>query len=194
MMKSLLAVVALLLSVAPAIANQGMPDGNDPDGIYRLDPNLESDQWVPVPLAEVKAGLVYNYYNESLQRRAWGIANEQGRFDYAFGQGTTVPITMLDLRITPQMEARVLDQRRPRLLSELLTIGRSAAVRLDASNQWQLLPFPSSARIFDLLTSRRWEWHGPRRVAVVHTGGYLWHVVDGRYLPVTVAMPTYACR
>jgi hypothetical protein len=185
-MKSLIAVVALALLSSPACANQAVPASNDPVGIYRLHPNLETVQWVIVPPGEIKPGLVYNYYSDTLQQRVWGIARQDGGFDYAFGEGTTIPTSMFDLRLTPEMEAQLLNRRAPGLLSALSTVGRTAAVRLDGQGVWKLLPFPSSARIFDLLTGERWEWHGKNRHAVVHTGGNLWHIVDGRYLPVTI--------
>lgn len=191
-MKSLLAVAVLALFSTHTLANQPVPASNDPNGIYRLHPDLETVEWVLVSPSEVKPGLVYNYYNETLKERAWGIAREGGGFDYAFGEGTTIPTSMFDLRLTPEMEAQVLNRRAPGLLSALSSVGRSAAVRLDGEGVWKLLPFPSSARVFDLLTGQRWEWHGKNRHAVVHTGGNLWHIVDGRYLPVTIVTPA-AC-
>jgi hypothetical protein len=189
-MKPLFAVAVLALLSTSALANQPAPANDDTEGIYRLHPDLETVQWVLVPPAEVKVGLVYNYYNETLKTRAWGVARADGRFDYAFGEGTTIPTSMFDLRLTPEMEARVLDRRSPGLLSELVNIGRSAAVRLGSDGVWTLLAFPSSARVFDLLTGERWEWHGPNRHAVVHTGGNMWHIVDGKYLPMTVVANT----
>jgi hypothetical protein len=185
-MKSLLAAVVFALLSTPTLANQPVPTSSDTEGIYRLHPDLETVEWVLVPRAEVKPGLVYNYYNQTLNKRAWGIAREDGGFDYAFGEGTTIPTSMFDLRLTPEMEAEVLNRRSPGLLSQLVSVGRTAAVRLDGEGVWKLLPFPSSARVFDLLTGERWEWHGKIRHAVVHTGGNLWHIVNGKYLPVTI--------
>jgi hypothetical protein len=193
-MKSLVAVAVLALLSVPAWADQPVPPSNDPHGIYRLHPNLETLHWVLVPPSEVKLGLVYNYYNESLKQRVWGIAREGGGFDYAFGEGTTIPTSMFDLRLTPEMEAEVLNRRSPGLLGQLVSVGRTAAVRLDGENVWKLLPFPSSARVFDLLTGQRWEWHGKNRHAVVHTGGNLWHIVEGRYLPMTIVDSVVSCR
>lgn len=185
-MKSLLPIAVLALLASPLVAQEPVPAPDDSTGIYRLHPDLEVVKWVIVPPDEVKPGLVYNYYNESLKRRVWGIALQGGGFEYAFGPGTTIPTSMFDLRLTQEMEAQLLNRRAPGLLSALSTVGRSAAVRLDGEGVWKLLPFPSSARIFDLLTGQRWEWHGKNRHAVVHTGGNLWHIVDGRYLPMTI--------
>ena len=101
----------------------------------------------------------------------WGLALEGGKFQYAFGETTTIPTNKFDLRLSPEMQQRVLNERSPRLLQELNTVGRSAAVRLNAEGVWDLLPFASSARVFDMETGKRWEWHGLRRLAVVHTDG-----------------------
>jgi hypothetical protein len=193
-MKLLLALALLALLSPPTFANQTIPASSDPAGIYRLHPNLETVQWMLVSPGEVKPGLVYNYYSDMLKQRVWGIARTDGGFDYAFGEGTTIPTNMFDLRLSPEMEAELLNRRAPGLLSALSTVGRTAAVRLDGEGVWKLLPFPSSARIFDLLTGERWEWHGKFRHAVVHTGGNLWHIVDGRYLPVTIVDSMFSCR
>ena len=193
-MKSLLAAALFALMTFPAIASQSIPPTSNHDDVFRLNPDLDSVKLVLVAPAEIKPGFVYNYYSDALQRRVWGVAREEGGFQYAFGEGTTIPTNMFDLRLTPQMEARVLDRRSPRLLSELTTVGRSAAARLDSAGVWALLPFPSAARVFDLLTGERWEWHGPNRHAVVHTGGNLWHIVDGRYLPVTIVEQVATCH
>lgn len=193
-MKLLLSLVLLVLAPVAVMASQSIPPTSNHDDVYRLNPELDSVKLVLVAPEEIKPGFVYNYYSDALQRRVWGIAREGGGFQYALGEGSTIPTTMFDLRMTPQMEARVLDRRSPRLLSELTTVGRSAAARLDGAGVWALLPFPSSARVFDLLTGERWEWHGPNRHAVVHTGGNLWHIVDGRYLPVTIVEQVATCH
>lgn len=182
--------LALLAACSSSVLAQGVPQQTAPEddhvGIYRMHPDMERTELVLVPPAEVKPGLVYNYYNAQLKKRVWGQSIDNGKFQYAFGEGTTIPTQFFDLQLTPEMEARVLDQRAPRLLRELHSVGRSPAVRLNSKGIWELLRFPSSARVFDLATGERWEWHGKRRLAVVHTGGNSWHAVDGRYYPVTV--------
>jgi hypothetical protein len=183
----------ILLLVTPPVLAQQVP-ADDHEGVYRLHPDMETVRAILVPPAEVKPGFVYNYYHAGLKQRVWGLALEGGKFEYAFGEGTTIPTSKFDLRLTPEMQARVLDERAPRLLKELDAVGRTPAVRLDGAGNWELLRFPSSSRVFDMATGQRWEWHGMRRLAVLHTYGNLWHVVDGEYYPVTVMMPTYACR
>jgi hypothetical protein len=183
---ALLLVLAIQSLAFAQDAEEQLPPEQDKSSVYRLHPDLDDVTPIVVPNEEIKPGLVYSYYHPGLEQRVWGIAKEDGTFEFAFGEGTTIPTSMFDLRLTPEMKERVLEQRSPRLLSEISSVGRSAAVRLNSKGIWELLPFPSSARVFDMLTSRRWEWHGKKRHAVVHTGGYLWHVVDGEYYPVNI--------
>jgi hypothetical protein len=180
-----------LLSSKAAVAQ--VASAEDHTGVYRLHPNLETVELVRVTLAEVKPGLVYNYYNEQLGERAWGLAKKGGGFEFAFGERTVMPTTAFDLQLSPEMQARMLNERAPGLLKQLDNVGRSAAVQLNGKGVWELLRYPSSARVFDLATGERWEWHGNRRVAVLHVGGNLWHIVEGRYYPVTIAT-TLGCR
>jgi hypothetical protein len=182
----LLVLTIQSVAFAQLESDDQLPPEQDKSSVYRLHPDLDDVTPIVVPKEEIKPGLVYSYYHDGLAQRVWGMAKADGTFEYAFGEGTTIPTNMFDLRLTPEMKERVLEQRSPRLLSEISSVGRSAAVRLNSKGIWELLPFPSSARVFDMLTSRRWEWHGPNRHAVVHTGGYLWHVVDGEYFPVNV--------
>lgn len=186
-MKSLSCCLALFLSLAcQSLLVAQTPPADDHEGVYRLHPNLENVELVLVPAAEIKPGLVYSYYHPELQQRAWGFAKAEGGFDYAFGEGTTMPTNLFDLRLSPEMQTRLLDDRAPGLLRTLDSVGRSAAVRLNSKGIWELLAFPSSARVFDLATGARWEWHGRRRLAVLHTGGNFWHIVDGEYYPVNI--------
>jgi hypothetical protein len=196
-MKSLSLVLALFLSVACQQITfaqerlpQQLPPAKDHEGIYRMHPNIDNVQLLLVPPAEVQPGLVYNYYHSGLKQRVWGLALEGGEFQYAFGETTTIPTNKFDLRVSPEMQERILEQRAPRLLTDLDSVSRSAAVRLNGKGIWELLPFPSSSRVFDMLTNQRWEWHGQRRLAVLHIGGNLWHVVDGEFYPVTILAST----
>jgi hypothetical protein len=198
-MKSLSLVFALFFSVifqqltfAQEPMPQQLPPTEDHEGIYRLHPDIKNVRLILVPPADVKPGFVYNYYHEGLKQRVWGLALEEGKFEYAFGETTTIPTNRFDLRLSPEMQERMLNERAPGLLEELQNVGRSAAVRLNGKGIWELLPFPSSSRVFDMATGERWEWHGKRRLAVLHIGGNLWHVVDGGFYPVTILAST--CR
>ena len=61
--------------------------------------------------------------------------------------------------------------------------GGVAHVRLGEDESWTLVRNATIPNVFDLETGRRWEWHGQRRVAVVHTAGYEWQFDDGKALP-----------
>ena len=196
-MKSLSLVLALFLCVAcqsltsaQVQTPQELPSAEDHEGIYRLHPDIKNVRLILVPPAEVKPGFVYNYYHEGLKQRVYGFAIEGSKFEYAFGETTTIPTNRFDLRLSREQQERVLNERAPGLYEELNNVGRSAAVRLNSKGIWELLPFPSSARVFDMATGQRWEWHGNRRLAVRHIGGNLWHVVDGNFYPVTILAST----
>ncbi len=179
--------VLLIFSLAAGLARaaEEQTDELGPEGVYRMQPSFETSEIVIVPPEEIKAGLAYNYYNRQLGRRVWGFAREDGSFQYAFGEGAVLPASLFDLRITPELRSMLLERGAPGLEQALATTGGTPAVRLDAEGQWSLLPVQSSARVFDMETGHRWEWHGRRRVAVLHTYGDRWQRIDGRYRPAT---------
>lgn len=154
-------------------------------GVYRVQPKLEGTELVLVSPKEIKKGLAYNYYNERLGQREWGFANGDGSFQYAFGEGTVLPTDRFDLRLSEAAQNQLLERGAPGLQQALAQTGARPALRLNAAGRWELLSYRSIARVFDLETGHRWEWHGKRRVAVLHTYGDQWRIVDGRYVPAT---------
>jgi len=181
---SAVCLVLWSLCTVPTVAQQDSSQLG-PDGVYRLQPSLEATALVLVPPAEIKEGLAYNYYNQRLSRRVWGFAQADGSFQYAFGEGTSLPTDRFDLRLSAEAESQLLERGAPGLQESLATTGGTPAVRLNAAGRWELLSFRTSARVFDLETGHRWEWHGQRRVAVLHTYGDQWQIVEGRYRPAT---------
>lgn len=175
--------VAVIAIGAVASAEQLEELGKE--GIYRPQPNLARAELVLVPPADLKPGLAYNYYNERLGRRVWGFATKDGRFRYAFGEGSTLPTDRFDLQLSEAAQRRILEQGVPGLEENLAITGSRPAVRLDSNGKWHVLAFRSIARIYDLETGHRWEWHGSHRKAVLHTFGDQWLIVDGRYVPAT---------
>jgi hypothetical protein len=162
----------------------------DPNVIFRFDPFLV--KLVSVTPAEIKAGYLYNHYNQQLGRRVWSRAVEGGGFQYAMAPGSTQPAWALDLRATQQQLRQELIARAPELAKMIDVRGAVAHVRLKNDETWELVKMTTIGNVFDLETGRRWEWHGARRVAVVHTGGYEWQFVDGKPLPVTYEILSYA--
>jgi hypothetical protein len=181
------------MTASPLHAVQQASVEQDRGAVYRIQPSLEGVQIVPVSPEEIRPGLAYSYYNQRLARRVWGFARDDGSFQYAFGEGTTLPTDRFDLQVSSATAAEILERRAPGLERDLEITGRIPAVRLSSTGQWRLLQQTSSARVFDLETGHRWEWHGARRVAVLHTFGDQWEIVDGQYRPATGAFAIVAC-
>ena len=186
---ALLAVVSALTAVDALAQGPGTAQGIKPlekkkDGVYRFQPGLRESTLELVPPEEIRLGLAYNYYHPQLARHVWGFAQQDGTFKYAFGEGTIVPTNRLDLRLSPTLRSQLLERGMPGLEKKLEITGGSPAVKL-VDGDWTLMPSKSSLRVFDLATGHRWEWHGTRRKAVLHTFGDQWQVVNGRYIPAT---------
>src|SRR5262245_1132761 len=96
--------LGLSLFIVAATSAQENAAPADRETVYRVQPTQKGNEQIAVPPAEVKRGLAYNYYNEKLGRRVWGFANGDGTFKYAFGQGTVLPTTRFDLRLSPEAQ------------------------------------------------------------------------------------------
>jgi hypothetical protein len=179
-------LAALIWSLGAVAANSAAQQSLEEDrtGVYRPHLEVERGQFIRVPDEEIKPGFAYSYYNQRLSRRVWGLARDDGSFHYAFGEGTTLPVDVFDLRLPRETEARRLEEASPGLQQRLAITGGAPAVVMTAGGTWRLLPFQSLSSVFDIETGHRWEWHGRRRVAVLHTDGDQWQVVDGRYRPL----------
>jgi hypothetical protein len=182
-----LVLLAVSLHCGCAAVAQSQTDTTDldPAAIYRVQPGGDGAEMIAVPAEDLKPGMVYNYYNSGLGRRAWGFATEDGSFQYAFGEGTTVPTNRFDFRIAASERSAILERESPGLERDVEISGRPPVVQLTASGNWRLARVTSPTRVFDVETGRRWEWHGGRRLTVLHTHGDLWSIVDGRYQPAT---------
>ena len=156
--------------------------------VQRYDPF--NNKLIPVPPAEIKPGFLYRHYSPVQGRDVWSLANAQGGFSYAMGQGSIQPASRLDIRATAQKTDQVLRELAPRWAGALKSFGAPPLIILDKNDQWTLLQRSSVPQVMDLDTGRRWEWQGNRQVAVVHTGGYRWEVVNGRYVPTAFNLPT----
>jgi hypothetical protein len=161
------------------------------DVVQRFDPI--NNRIVDVPPAEIKPGFLYNHYHAGLGRRVWSVATPDGGFLYAMAPGSVQPARALDLRATEQQLRTELIQREPELAKLLDIRGGTASVRLTPNETWEVVAQPTISSVFDLETGRRWEWHGRRRVAVVHTYGYEWTLVDGRFMPSVVYAGAPGC-
>jgi hypothetical protein len=178
-----LALLTQASSQAQAPANQGEVDRTV---IERFDPF--SNALVAVPSAEIKPGHLYKRFSERMGRRVWSLALPGGGFEYAMAPGSTQPARLLDLRATEQQMREELLERAPDLAAAIDVRGGTAFVRLMPDDTWQVVQQPTIGNVFDLETSRRWEWHGARRVAVMHTLGYEWSVVDDTLVPAITSI------
>jgi len=149
--------------------------------VYRYDPFGRSA--VPTPRSEWKAGHVYLRHSPRLGRHVWSIATAEGRMDYAIGPGSVHPARNFDLRVSEAERQRELEARDPELARRLAILGARPTARLGADGTWKLERTPGAARVFDLETGQRWEWHGDRRTPVIHSGGNAWVLVGERHRP-----------
>lgn len=154
------------------------------DTVYRLD--LFTEALRPLAAGEVKPGAVYFRYSENVGRHVWSRVTADGRFEFAMGPGSVQPAWRFDVREGREEQLRELEQRAPELYKRLIERGARPMLRLDDQGRWQLDLAANEGRVFDLETGHRWEWHGGRRVAVVHSGGRSWDYTNGRFAPAYV--------
>lgn len=178
-----LAVLALTLILPPASRGE---EELDRESVYRVNP--PGQQLVVVAQKEVKPGYVYKYFNKQLGHHVWGLAAKDGSFRFAMGPGSMQPTERFDLRLSTAQQEQIVDEQVPGLFQGLEKTGRKVFLELGVNDQWKLHQTTSIPKVFDLLTSRRWEWHGGRQVAVMHTSGYLWQWLQGRYYPLQVIL------
>lgn len=153
------------------------------DTIYRLD--LFTETLRPLAASELKPGAVYFRYSASSGRHVWSRAVADGSFEFAMGPGSVQPAWRFDVREGREEQLRALEVRAPELYKRLITQGARPMLRLDDQGRWQIDLASNEGRVFDLETGHRWEWHGGRRVAVVHGGGRSWTHQAGKFAPVS---------
>ncbi len=170
--------------VAPAAA-----PADDQTAIYRYDPFLR--EMIAVPTEEVKPGYLYTRFSPQLKRRVWSVARSGGGFEFAMATGSIQPAWRLDLRATAERQMEELRARAPELAQVMDIRGSRAFVQLDDAGEWQLVVRRTIASVYDEETLRRWEWHGERRVPVMHTLGYEWLLDDGKFTPATIGESAY---
>jgi hypothetical protein len=135
---------------------------------------------------------LYNHFHAALNRRVWSIAQPDGGFAYAMGEGSVQPAALLGLEATDAQRRAAIERIAPELAQSLYQRGGTVYVRLNPADGWELVPFRTIASVWDLETLQRWEWHGSRRVPVIHTFGNSWTRVDGKYEPAPLYL-SYPC-
>jgi hypothetical protein len=147
--------------------------------VKRLDPGRSA----LVPVQSPIPGKIYNHYSDRMNRRVWAFVQPDGSFSHALGEGSTQNTKMFDFPYSTAQQQEMIAEIAPRWAKSMQQVGSEIFVRLNREQTWNLVQHLTIPSIYDLETGRRWEWHGDRRVAVGHTGGYRWRMEDGRYLP-----------
>jgi hypothetical protein len=174
------AMVAIPAAAADAVAKADTPKF-DPARVYRYDPITET--FSPIDRATLKPFHIYYRFSPVLDRWVWSKTSPDGRLEFAMGAGSIQSAFLFDLTATMEERMRVLEERAPELARKYAVQGARASMILAADGTWALHGISSVGHIYDLETSRRWEWHGDHRAEVVHGGGNSWRIDDGRFVP-----------
>lgn len=169
----------------------------DRQTVYRFVPAVEGSRLgqrlAAVASDDLKPKSIYYRFHPQLGRHAWSVLADDGQWYFALGPGSTVRTELLDIRLTPQQRIDVLETFAPRLKQKLEEPDKAKSInlylRLGENDEWRLQGdslTPKVQSVFDLPSGRRWEWHGERRHAVLHTTGDMWQVIDGKYVPVSI--------
>ncbi|MGI9455872.1 MAG: hypothetical protein ACR2NU_04880 [Aeoliella sp.] len=152
--------------------------------VRMLDPRTR--ELVSIDSSEVEPGKIYNHYSHQRGDYVWAYALGQGRFSYALGPGSVESPSNFALRTSSRETQQLLEAEVYAGTEQSKWDERTIKVRLDDDDKWvaRRPSFTDNRSHFDLDSGRRWEWHGSRRVGVVHTNGYLWRYEDGKYWPL----------
>ena len=99
------------------------------------------------------------------------------------GPGSVQPAWRFDIREGKEDQLRLLEERSPELYKRLMVQGARPMIKLLDNGRWDLDLASNEGRVFDIETGNRWEWHGGRRVRVVHTAGKSWIYANHMYYP-----------
>lgn len=147
-------------------------------------PDPRSSDLVPVDPGEVKPGKIYNHFSQRHGRYVWAYANDSGGFSYALGTGSSELPDNFDLVTSSSETQELVEEKAGTWAKQSRSEGKQILVRLGADEKWQIVRGRTIRAHFDIDSGRRWEWHGRRRVAVLHTHGDLWGYNGSRYVPV----------
>jgi hypothetical protein len=154
-------------------------------------PDPRTGEFVAVPGNQIQPGKIYNHYSQRQGRYVWAYATESGGFSYGLGPGSTEDPANFDVVTSERETRRIVQENAGPWASRSREQGRPILIRLGDDDKWKVLPGKSIRSHFDIDSGRRWEWHGTRRVAVVHTHGYHWSRGGERYVP---AVDGVLCR
>jgi len=172
----------LVSSCLPMIrADQSETSKLDKNTIYRLD--LFTETLKPNSKKDLKPGAIYFRFSRISGHHVWSRFSEKHIFEFAMGPGSVQPAWRFDIREGRDDQLRLLEERSPELYKRLMVQGARPMIKLLDNGRWDLDLASNEGRVFDIETGGRWEWHGGRRVRVVHTGGQSWTYQDHTYRP-----------
>lgn len=183
LLRVFLVLVAMAMNPAAAADAAAKADAPklDPSRVYRYDPITEA--FSPIDHVKLKPAHVYYRFSPELGRWVWSKATPDRRLEFAMGPGSIQSAFLFDLTATMEERMRVLQERAPELARKYAVQGARASMILAANGTWALHGISSVGHVYDLETSRRWEWHGDHRAEVVHGGGNSWRMDAGRFVP-----------
>ena len=174
-----LPLIAILLPPFAVGAAEEVAEDSMDRAVKRFDPGRR----LLVPVQKPLPGKIYNHYSDTLNRRVWAFVKSDGSFSHALGEGTVQSTKQFDFPYSTAEQQEMVAEIAPRWAKSMQQIGSEVFVRLNREQTWNLVQHLTIPSIYDLETGRRWEWHGNRQVAIGHTVGYRWQVVNGRYVP-----------
>lgn len=179
--KTLLLTCFFLLHAPVIQADQSKTSKLDKDTIYRLD--LFTETLKPQLKKDLKVGAVYFRFSTLSGHHVWSRLSEENVFEFAMGPGSVQPAWRFDIREGKEDQLRLLEERSPELYKRLMVQGARPMIKLMDNGRWDLDLASNEGRVFDIETGNRWEWHGGRRVRVVHTAGKNWKYANHMYYP-----------
>lgn len=175
-------LLILILLLSPLSWPQSAEaDAQDSPAVRR--PNPVSEELLPVAPDEIVVGKIYNHFSQRHGRYVWAYAIEGGGFSYALGPGSTELPANFDVAASQSETQGIIESVAGPWAEKSRLEGKQILVRLGADGRWSVLRGRGIRSHYDLDTGRRWEWHGRRKVAVLHTGGVYWSYIDNRYMP-----------
>ena len=182
--KPLLLTCFFLLHAPVIQADQSKTSKLDKDTIYRLD--LFTETLKPQLRKDLKVGAVYFRFSTLSGHHVWSRLSEENMFEFAMVPGSVQPAWRFDIREGKEDQLRLLEERSPELYKRLMVQGARPMIKLMDNGRWDLDLASNEGRVFDIETGNRWEWHGGRRVRVVHTAGKSWIYANQIYHPTHV--------
>lgn len=178
-------ILGLFLFVSAAVdfseAAEGIA-GDESQDIIKLNPL--SDTLEKVAREELHAGYVYNHFDSKLKRRVWSFWQSNGKFQHAFGEGTTLEAWRFAPGISRESALNKLKDINPELAEHLVQSGQMLRFQLDADGKWAINGTTVVLSIYDLESGYRWEKHSYKYIPISHTGGYRWRIHEGKFVPV----------